>query len=99
MFYGHIPNNITSLKNLYHLNLAANAISGSIPHHLSNLTAMTTPNVVNYTTMIEIFPILSIDMPVVIKRQELKYKGSSVLEISSIDFSCNYLNGQKFQRK
>ncbi|XP_044365381.1 receptor-like protein EIX2 [Triticum aestivum] len=94
MFYGHIPNNITSLKKLYHLNLAANRISGTIPHHLSNLTAMTTPFVLDPGTIIKFSPLSSIDMPVVIKRQELKYRGYGVLEISSIDFSCNYLNGK-----
>ncbi|KAM3318769.1 hypothetical protein ACQJBY_036121 [Aegilops geniculata] len=95
MFYGHIPNNITSLKNLYHLNLAANGISGSIPHHLSNLTAMTTAYIPDMEiAILNEAAYLSDDMPVVIKRQELKYKSSVLLEISSIDFSCNYLNGK-----
>uniref|UniRef100_R7W053 Phytosulfokine receptor 1 n=1 Tax=Aegilops tauschii TaxID=37682 RepID=R7W053_AEGTA len=93
MFYGHIPNNITSLRKLYHLNLAANRISGSIPHHLSNLTSMTTSYVLDSNT-IEEFSISSIDMHVIIKRQELKYNGYAALGVSSIDFSCNYLNGK-----
>lgn len=95
MFYGYIPNNITSLKKLYHLNLAANGISGSIPHHLSNLTAMTRPYKMNIFAIRQFVAPLSIDIPaVVIKRHELKYKGIVVLEVSSIDFSCNYLNGK-----
>ncbi|KAM3239838.1 hypothetical protein ACQJBY_053495 [Aegilops geniculata] len=94
MFHGHIPDNITSLSKLYHLNLAANGISGSIPPHLSNLTAMTTPYVEVPGTVVAGFQIIVGDMPVIIKRQELKYKGVAVLEISSIDFSCNYLTGK-----
>ncbi|KAM3318746.1 hypothetical protein ACQJBY_036109 [Aegilops geniculata] len=94
MFYGHIPNNITSLRKLYHLNLAANRISGSIPHRLSNLTAMTTPYILDPNTIHDFSALLITDMPVLTKRQELKYRGNGVLEISSIDFSCNYLNGK-----
>ncbi|XP_037450890.1 receptor-like protein EIX2 [Triticum dicoccoides] len=94
MFHGHIPDNITSLSKLYHLNLAANGISGSIPHHLSNLTMMTTPYVHVPGTVVADFQIMVGDMPVVFKRQELKYRGVGVLEILSIDFSCNYLTGK-----
>ncbi|KAM3239837.1 hypothetical protein ACQJBY_053494 [Aegilops geniculata] len=94
MFHGHIPNNITSLRKLYHLNLAANGISGSIPHHLSNLTMITTPYVHIPGSVVASFQSIVGDMPVVIKRQELKYKGVAILEILSIDFSCNYLTGK-----
>uniref|UniRef100_R7WFS5 Putative LRR receptor-like serine/threonine-protein kinase n=1 Tax=Aegilops tauschii TaxID=37682 RepID=R7WFS5_AEGTA len=94
MFHGHIPNTITSLRKLYHLNLAANGISGSIPHHLSNLIAMTTPYVEVPGTVVAGFQDIVGDMPVIFKRRELKYKGVGVLEISSIDFSCNRLTGK-----
>ncbi|XBH77009.1 hypothetical protein VPH35_103555 [Triticum aestivum] len=91
MFHGHILNNITNLRKIYHLNLAANGISGSIPHHLSNLTMMTTPYVHVPGTVVADFQIM---VGIVFKRQELQYRGVGVLEILSIDFSCNYLTGK-----
>ncbi|KAF7088579.1 hypothetical protein CFC21_091672 [Triticum aestivum] len=66
----------------------------SIPHHLSNLTMITTPYVHVPGAVVASFQSIVGDMPVVIKRQELEYKGVAILEILSIDFSCNYLTGK-----
>jgi hypothetical protein len=103
-FDGHIPTNITDLSQLYHLNLAANSLSGVIPWQLSNLEAMTKrksmlrklPN--NYSRGVDRylsrFKHMVGELSVTTKRQDLKYQGFALLGIVTIDLSSNYLTGE-----
>lgn len=97
MFHGHIPGSITGLRDLRHLNLAENRLSGMIPPCLSNLSAM----VYEYSAA-NPYPPASIrfyrlrlgELSVITKRLQLKYQGFSVLDITTIDFSSNNLSGE-----
>ncbi|KAM3317101.1 hypothetical protein ACQJBY_034983 [Aegilops geniculata] len=96
MSYGDIPPNITSLVLLQQLSLASNNISGSIPSSLSKLIAMTLKHLPRLEsgwfegTNTQPADILS----VVMKRQELKFRGATVTDMVSIDLSVNHLTGE-----
>jgi hypothetical protein len=94
MFHGHIPNNITSLKKLYHLNIAENWISGAMPPHLSNLTSLTRTFTLDPYAVPAGFQNTVGDLSIDIKRQKLNYHGAVILELLSIDLSSNYLRGK-----
>ncbi|VAI53732.1 hypothetical protein VPH35_108651 [Triticum aestivum] len=95
MFYGHIPANITSLVLLQLFSLASNNISGSIPSSLSKLIAMTLKHPPRLESMLfkgtHAVDILSV---VMMKQQELKFRGDAVINMVSIDLSLNHLTGE-----
>ncbi|XP_044953552.1 receptor-like protein EIX2 [Hordeum vulgare subsp. vulgare] len=92
MFYGDIPANITSLVLLQQFSLASNNISGSIPSSLSKLIAMTQKYLPRQDSpwIEDKANILS----VVMKHQELKFRGAAVTDLVSIDLSLNHLTGE-----
>jgi hypothetical protein len=100
MFSGEIPVTISNLSHLHHLNLAVNDLSGAIPWHVSNITAMTkkyinVPNVDSepYAGYSYMFSASQQDFSsVVVKGRELNY-GIVILDLVSIDLSYNQLTG------
>ncbi|KAE8820582.1 LRR receptor-like serine/threonine-protein kinase GSO1 [Hordeum vulgare] len=96
MFYGDIPANITSLVLLQQFSLASNNISGSIPSSLSKLIAMTQKHLPRLDSeWIEGTATTPADiLSVVMKQQELKFKGAAVIDLVSIDLSFNHLSGE-----
>ena len=97
MFYGDIPASITSLVLLQQFSLASNNISGSIPSSLSKLTAMTLKHLPRLSSQwfeeTTSQPLLVDILTVVMKQQELKFRGAAVIDMVSIDLSLNHLTG------
>ncbi|EMS59073.1 LRR receptor-like serine/threonine-protein kinase GSO1 [Triticum urartu] len=100
MFYGDIPANITSLVLLQLFSLASNNISGLIPSSLSKLIGMTLkhlprsePQWFEFTGPTD--EMLPVDiLSVVMKQQELKFRGAAFTDMVSIDLSLNHLTGE-----
>jgi hypothetical protein len=93
LFYGNIPFTITNLGKLNDLNLAGNGLSGAVPCHLSNLTAMA-GNGENHDSGDQDWYFdgsLSL-LPVTTKGQELYYY-FALSSMVSVDLSSNYLTG------
>ncbi|CAO2151489.1 unnamed protein product [Urochloa humidicola] len=92
MFTESIPSTITRLSILSQLNLAGNSLSGFLPPHLPNLIGM---------TIGKLFPIrglddmlVSVNLSVTTKGQELYYRDYELYEMASIDLSSNQLTGR-----
>jgi len=82
-FEGNIPPQLFNLSNLYHLDLAHNTLSGSLPHCVYNLTHMVTFHVHSwYSTEIDLFT----------KGQEYVYAVRPIRR--TIDLSANNLSGE-----
>ncbi|KAM3296617.1 hypothetical protein ACQJBY_038786 [Aegilops geniculata] len=96
MFYGNIPANITSLVLLQQFSLASNNISGPIPSSFSKLIAMTLKHLPRLDSgLIEGSDTTPADiLSVVMKWQELKFRGTAVTDMVSIDLSLNHLTGE-----
>jgi Leucine-rich repeat (LRR) protein len=100
LFYGNIPFTITNLGKLYDLDLAGNGLSGAIPCHLSNLTAMA-GNGKNddsgdqggyFDGSLSLLSLSHFKVPVTTKGQELYYY-FALSSMVTIDLSSNYLIG------
>jgi hypothetical protein len=96
MFYGDIPANMTHLRRLQLLHLAANNISGSVPQSLSDLMAMTEAHMPDtdpdwYTGWVH--NCFTDIMSAVTKHQEYQYAAHSIVYMVGIDLSCNHLTG------
>jgi len=93
LFYGNIAFSITNLGKLYNLNLAGNGLSGAIPCHLSNLTAMAGNGENDDSGDQDWYFDGSLSLlPVTTKGQELYYY-FALSSMVSIDLSSNYLTG------
>ncbi|KAF7044633.1 hypothetical protein CFC21_053837 [Triticum aestivum] len=98
MFSGHIPKNLTDLESLYHLDIARNNISGSIPWSLSSLKAM---RVISRKRLGYDFEENDLEVsdfeesiPVITKGQTRDYTFGIYGLVVNLDFSCNSLTGQ-----
>ncbi|CAD6336489.1 unnamed protein product [Miscanthus lutarioriparius] len=90
----HLPRlRITNLGKLYNLNLAGNGLSGAIPCHLSNLTAMAGNGENDDSGDQDWYFDGSLSLlPVTTKGQELYYY-FALSSMVNIDLSSNYLTG------
>ncbi|KAE8784030.1 LRR receptor-like serine/threonine-protein kinase GSO2 [Hordeum vulgare] len=98
-FSGEIPPAISNLSRLHHLNLAGNGLSGAIPWHLSNMTAMIGKDAKDFSDMNELYStgyfdtFRSLDFSsAVVKGRELNYS-AGIWDLVSIDLSFNQLTG------
>ncbi|CAM0150449.1 unnamed protein product [Urochloa decumbens] len=90
MFTESIPSTITRLSILSQLNLAGNSLSGCLPRHLSNLTGMTTDKLFPRISSLDDM-LVSVNLSVITKGQELYYWDYELYEMASIDLSSNHL--------
>ncbi|CAL4980598.1 unnamed protein product [Urochloa decumbens] len=90
MFTESIPSTITRLSILSQLNVAGNSLSGCLPRHLSNLTGMTTDKLFPRISSLDDM-LVSVNLSVINKGQELYYRDYELYEMASIDLSSNHL--------
>ncbi|XP_066354784.1 receptor-like protein EIX2 [Miscanthus floridulus] len=102
LFSGHIPQQISKMKQLQYLDLACNNISGIIPESLAELIAMAVPpqedgplsHMVDCGLSIDVIDVVSYtdSSLVVMKGQQLEFT-SGIVYMVNINFSCNSLTG------